>query len=510
MQLKQIKQFLMGRLFVVTFSIFLQLAFLVGVLYYLSDSVVEVLFLLQFISLAVVVWLVSKDDNPSYKIPWVVCILVFPVMGGLFYLLWGNKRIPRKLRRQISGFYHSHLQSLAVDSGLEGELHEFDPNIGAQAQFIKRTTGFPAWANTQARFFPLGEDTFPVMLEELKKARSFILMEYFIIREGKMWNAILEVLKEKVRQGVQVLLMYDDIGCIQTLPPGYDRYLRSLGIDVTVFNPYHAHLNLSMNYRDHRKILVIDGNVGFCGGINLADEYINARPRFGHWKDTAVMIRGHAVWNLSLMFLTLWGFSNEGRRVDFARYCPTVSLPSDGYVQPFGDSPLDNVNVTENTYLHMINRAVERVYLTTPYLVLDNEMLTALKMAALSGVDVRIVTPHIPDKWYVHMVSRSYYKTLIESGVRIFEYTPGFIHAKQYVVDDKVAVVGTANMDFRSFYLHFECGIAFYGSSVVEKVTQDIMNTLQYCQEITLKEVGDIPLWRRLLASCLKIYAPLM
>ena len=266
---------------------------------------------------------------------------------------------------------------------------------------------------------------------------------------------------------------------------------------------------MQMNYRDHRKICVIDGNVGFTGGINLADEYINAYPKHGHWKDTAVMLTGDAVWSLTQMFLQLWEF-NCGEEKDQSLFRPTLCPPSDGYVQPFGDSPLDYDNVAENAYLQIINTASRYVYITTPYLILDNEMITALTVAAKSGIDVRIITPHIADKWFVHIVTQSYYRQLLEEGVKIYEYTPGFIHAKMFVSDDDVAIVGTTNMDFRSFYLHFECGVAFYNSSVIPKVKEDIDKTLAISQEITLDTIKSYPLYRRIAAAFLKMFAPLM
>ncbi|MEG2204550.1 MAG: phospholipase D-like domain-containing protein, partial [Oscillospiraceae bacterium] len=414
------------------------------------------------------------------------------------------------LKRRIDLFYHANLAHIQMDSGCEFDLERCDPQLAVQSAYLRRVTGFPAWQGTAGEFFPLGDVTFPRMIEELKRAERFILLEYFIISPGIMWEEMLAVLRERRAAGVEIRIMYDDIGTISTLPTGYDRTLRAMGFDVVVFNPYEPHLNMSMNYRDHRKICVIDGNVGFCGGINIADEYINRLPRFGHWKDTAVMLKGEGVWNLTLMFLTLWGFSSPGSRIDYARYIPTVACRSEGFVQPFGDSPLDRLSVSETVYLQMIHRAVDYLYLTTPYRVLDNETIVARPTAAQRGVDVRVITPHIPDKWYVHLVSRSYYRALLHGGVRIFEYQPGFIHAKQMVSDDKIAVVGTANFDFRSLYLHFECGVLFYHSPVVTQVRDDIVQTLSVCQEISPEAAGSLKLWERALAAVLRVIAPLI
>ena len=351
------------------------------------------------------------------------------------------------------------------------------------------------------------------MLEELEKAEHYIFLEYFIIEEGQMWDPILEILRRKAAQGVDVRVLYDDLGCIFKLPDGYDKLLESYGIRACVFNPFIPVLNLRMNNRDHRKICVIDGHTGFTGGINLADEYINVRELHGHWKDTAIMLKGDAVWSLTVMFLTMWDFV-KGEKSDYELYRPqihqNVQYPHDGLVQPFTDNPLDNEPVGENVYLNMINRAQRYVYITTPYLIISNEMMTALTNAAKSGVDVRIITPHVPDKWYVHMVSQAHYSQLIEAGVRIFEYTPGFIHAKSFVADDLYAVVGTINLDYRSLYLHFECATWLYRCSCIAAIYEDFKHTQEVSQEITLADCRAVPFRKRLLRNVLKVFAPLM
>lgn len=509
---KKVTGFLFSRAFVVSFLIFLQFLLLLSSVMFLSYNAYQLSLLLRVISIAVVIWIVNKQDNPSFKLAWVILILAAPLVGGVFYLLWGNKRLPEKLRRRLDRFWSANLSKIKVDSGCEADLETASPQLAIQSAYLRRSTGFPPWRGTVSEFFALGDSKFPRMLEELEKARRFIFLEYFIIAPGKMWDPILEILRRKAAEGVEIKIMYDDIGSIATLPPGYDETLRGYGFEVTVFNPYEPHLNMSMNYRDHRKICVIDGNAAFCGGANIADEYINRRPRFGHWKDTAVLLRGDGVWNLTLMFLTLWCFSNSDSEesIDYARYVPTLSCPSDGFVQPFGDSPLDKLSVVATAYQQIINRSTQYLYLTTPYLILDNETVSALTGAAQSGVDVRIITPGIPDKWYIHVVSRSFYRQLVSSGVRIFEYVPGFMHAKQLVSDDRVAVVGTANLDFRSFYLHFECAVSFYLSSTVMQVRDDILRTLTVCREITPADINAFPLWERLAAALLRIIAPLI
>ncbi|MGI6432950.1 MAG: cardiolipin synthase [Sphaerochaetaceae bacterium] len=445
---------------------------------------------------------------------WILLILSAPVLGVPFYLLFGNKRVGRRVARQMAKYqehYEKEMRSVLPEPKAEVRhyLYEFSRRLGRQSDYIRNLTGEPLWDHTSVDYYPLGEDAFEQILKEVALAERFILLEYFIIEEGQMWDAMLSSLKSKLEQGLIIRIMYDDLGCMQTLPPGYDKYLQALGFEVAVFNKVRPHLNAKLNYRDHRKILVIDGNIGFTGGINFADEYINKKIKYGHWKDTTVRLKGDAVWSLTLMFFQQWMFSTN-EDIDLTEYVPTISCPSDGYVQPFGDSPLDGENVAENAYIQIINHAKKYVWITTPYLIIDTQMTTALEIAAQSGIDVRIITPHFADKWYVHPVTRSNYLPLLRSGVRIFEYTPGFMHAKMFVSDDEVAIVGTTNMDFRSFYLHFECQVAFFASSMAHKVYQDIEQTLQLCTEISLLEQENLSPFVRFGRSVLKLFSPLM
>lgn len=508
--MKKALKFLFSRVVIVSLSILVQFLFLLFVVLQLSSYAVYIYFGLQLVSLAVVLRVVEKQDNPSYKISWIIAILLFPIFGGTFYLVFGRKSISRKIKDRIKPFsYYQNGRQEDLGQKIMDDLAEKDPHLKRQSEYVSRV-GFPVWKNTEAEYFPLGEDFFEKLVVELKKAEKFIFMEYFIIQEGKMWNPILEIMTEKANAGVDVRLLYDDLGSIKTLPNGYYKKIQAAGIKCHVFNPFKPRLTTMFNYRDHRKITVIDGDVGFCGGLNLADEYINAYDRFGHWKDTAVMLKGDAVWNLSMMFLQLWG--QEGKdELELAAFAPSgKAYRNDGYIQPYGDSPLDHINIAENIYLQIIGNAKKYLYITTPYLIIDSEMINALTMAASSGVDVRIITPHIPDKWYVHAVTRSNYQVLRDAGIRIFEYTPGFIHAKMFVADDDIAVVGTANMDYRSFYLHFECGVSFYKSSIVAAVKDDIVKTMDISQEIGPNPDKEISFWRRMGRTFLKAFAPMM
>ena len=454
-----------------------------------------------------------KNDNPAYKLAWVTLILVVPFVGGAIYLLWGNKRLPKKTRIAAESFNTVSMEYRVRDTQTIQSLAEEDKDLAVTARYLDEIAGFPLWDHTEAEYFPTGEKMFTRLMEELNKAEDYIFMEYFIVQEGHMWDPIHALLRNKIRNGVRVYFIYDDIGCINTLPKDYNHILEDEGFHVHVVNPFKPRLNAAMNYRDHRKITVIDGKVAFCGGMNLADEYINEKERFGHWKDTAVMIEGKGVWNLAETFIRMWNFCSERKRdkLDERDFRHTIGIArSDGYVQPFSDTPLDYENVSENFFLNVINHATDYIYITTPYLVIDYEMQTALCLAAKNGVDVHLITPGIPDKKAVFKVTRSYYLPLLEAGVKISEYTPGFIHAKNLVADDNVALVGTINMDYRSFYFHFECGVAFYGNSVIHSVKEDFKHTLASSTGVTYASAKKVSLWERIIRSVLRIFAPLM
>jgi cardiolipin synthase len=381
-----------------------------------------------------------------------------------------------------------------------------------QSRYLEQSSLCPAHTHTETTYFPLGDEMFVRIKEELEKAQRFIFLQYFIIRPGVMWNEILEILCRKASQGVEVRVMYDDVGCLYTLPSNYERVLREKGIACKAFNRYRPVVSLRLNNRDHRKILIVDGEVGFTGGINLADEYINVEERFGHWKDSGVMLRGEAVWNFTVMFLSAWSY-NEPKQEDVQCFRPqpgAALCAEDGVVQPYDDSPLDDQPVGANVYHNLISKATRYVYLTTPYLVIDDDMASALCVAAQSGVDVRIITPHIPDKKIVFELTRAHYLILLEAGVRIFEYTPGFIHAKNFVVDDQFATVGTVNMDYRSLYLHFECGVWMSGSSAIADVRRDFLDTQAVSQEITLETARLFSQRKRLYHALLRAFAPLL
>lgn len=511
--MKKILQTLFHRGVIAILLIVVQAAILLTMIVKFSNYFVYFYGICLLLSLCVALYIINNKSNPAYKIAWIIPVVTMPLFGGLLYLMFGGNRLSNRTKKKMQQVTSDFIKSVDQTSPLLDEMNKLSPDAANQSRYIQKYAGSPPYQGTSVEYLKLGEVKFERMVEELKKAKHFIFMEYFIIQPGKMWNTIQEILVEKVNQGVDVRLIYDDMGSLFTLPAGFKKEMEALGIKCCVFNPFIPVLSAKLNNRDHRKICVIDGYVGFTGGINLADEYINTFQKHGHWKDTAVMLKGEAVWSLTGMFLALWDYQ-YGIIEDYNQFRPQIyqpeSIADDGYVQPFTDNPLDDEPVGETVYLNLINKAKHYVYINTPYLIISNEMITALCSAAKSGVDVRIVTPHIADKWYVHAVTRAYYEILVEAGVKIFEYTPGFIHAKSFVADDEYAVVGTINLDYRSLYLHFECAAWLYRTSCIAQIKQDYFDTLELCQPVTLEECRNVKWYRKLIRALLRIFAPLM
>lgn len=502
---------ILSRIVLVVLSLLLQIIWITSLVLRLGDFFRYTNILLQLFSLLMVFYIAQKDTKASFKLAWVVPILLFPLFGGLIYLLFGTKSPTQGMRKKLERSQAEIAPYAPECSELIEEVTVQNAHIGGHVRYINQIGRFSLYQNTETKYFPLGDDAFHVMLNELRKAKRFIFLEFFIIAEGKMWNSVLEILEQKVSEGVDVRVIYDDVGSLTTLPFDYNKQLEKKGIHCISFNPFMPVLSIVMNNRDHRKIMIIDGKVGFTGGINLADEYINQKVRFGHWKDIAVMLRGEAVWNLTMLFLSMW----NGLRPtdsDYDRFRPDFSdeaVPvSDGYVQPYGDSPLDNEELGENVYLGIINNAKRYLYIMTPYLIIDDGMADALTLAAKRGVDVRLITPGIPDKKTVFALTRSHYDQLIRGGVKIYEYTPGFVHAKSFVCDDEVATVGTINLDYRSLYLHFECGVYFYQSSLIADLKQDFLATQDKCTAAQLSR-RRFGLFSGLFYAILRLLAPL-
>ncbi len=509
---KYLKNFT-GRLVITAFFALIQIVtFIVTIM--LSSYLIPINIALTVISILVVVLIVNQKKNPAFKLTWTLLILTFPVFGGLMYLAAAFQGSGFRFRRRMREAEAAVRGYAEQDPAALARLNDRSSDMASTARFLAGA-GYPVSENTSAVYFPSGEEKFEWLKNELKRAEKFIFLEYFIIQEGIMWDSILKILIAKAKQGVEVRLIYDGMGSMSTLPPHYDRILTDLGIKVMVFNPFVPVATVIQNNRDHRKIVVVDGRTAFTGGINLADEYINAYERFGYWKDAGVMLTGDAVRSFTLIFLRTW-YLKWPADPDIRRYLDADGADASrtgagriGWVQPYAGSPLDGESVGELAYFNLINKAKRYLYLMTPYLIPDHELLTALCFAARSGVDVRILTPHIPDKTYVFDVTRSFYGELLENGVRIYEYTPGFVHAKNLVCDDRTAVVGSINFDYRSLYLHFECAALLYDNPAVLDVKRDFLKAIEVSQEITPDVYREIRKKRGFFMSLLRLFAPL-
>ncbi len=498
-----------SRTVVTALLIVIQVAWLAALLLRLGNSLPAIQTVLRILSLVAILFVIKSDMNPSYKIGWILLIAVLPILGGLMYVIFGNKRPTKYMREMLRAQLEKSAEYLGTQESITGEL---DGGAAGLFKYLEGSAGYPTAKNTTVRYYRVGEEMYADLLPELEKAEKFIFLEYFIIRPGEMWDGVLEILKRKAAAGVDVRIIYDDMGCIDILPANYNATLEGWGIRTMAFNRFVPAVSLVMNNRDHRKITVIDGKVGFTGGINISDEYINVKERFGHWKDTGLMLKGPGVFNLTLMFLEMWNaFNKDGD--GYAEFIPDsfeeCGSADDGYVLSFSDSPLDNESVGESVYTDMLYQAKDYIYITTPYLAIDSELQTALCMAAKRGVDVRMITPGIPDKKLVYRLTRSYYPTLLRAGVKIYEYTPGFIHAKSFVCDDKLCVVGTINMDYRSLYLHFECGTLMYNNPEIKQVKKDDLETMEKCRKVELSDMKTNFLGE-LFDSFLRSIAPLL
>lgn len=511
MNLKRVLSFFKSKLFFVGLLILAQLLVLAVLIMLLSYQFYWFYIASLFLSFIASVYIVNREDNPSFKILWVLLIMTVPVMGGLFYILFGGRKVPKELRTRDQLSMRELRQVMKQNQSMLEELRKEHPQAYKQANYCWHSGCFPLYPHCEVKYFPLGEEKFQALVEELQKAKRYIFLEYFIIAEGIMWNTVLDILKDKVKEGVDVRLLYDDAGCITTLPPRYCETLKRYGIKAKVFNPIEPHLAMQMNNRDHRKIVVIDGEVAFTGGVNLADEYINRYERFGHWKDMAVMVKGAAVQTFTVLFLQFWNFDEEEKSDPQQFLCaPQAEGAAQGYVIPFGDSPTDEDYVGQQTHINLINSASRYLYATTPYLVIDQETRMALTLAAKNGVDVRLLVPHIPDKKIVFEVTRSNYERLIQNGVKIYEYTPGFVHGKVMLADDQCAVVGTVNMDYRSYYLHYECGVWMYQCACLKEIRRDLEECFAISHQVTLKECQSVSILRRFFRAFLNIISPVM
>ncbi len=455
--------------------------------------------------------LINSRMDPSSKVTWLIIIMIMPVFGCLLYIYTQSDFGHRALKKRTDMLIADVRDIIPQDKGVLERLNAENPEVAALAAYMRRGGCRPVFDGCDVKYFPSGEDKFQELLKQLRKAEQFIFLEYFIIDEGLMWGEVLEILAEKAKKGVEVRVMYDGTCEFSLLPRNYPKKLRELGINCKVFAPLTPFLSTHYNYRDHRKILVIDGRVAFTGGINLADEYINERERFGHWKDTAIMVRGEAVRSFTMLFLQMWNISEL--KPDFGVYVEQheCDLPeAKGYVLPYGDCPLRSEKLGERVYLDILNRATGYVHIMTPYLVLDGVMENALEFAAERGVDVKLILPGIPDKKAAYALAKTHYRRLIDSGVKIYEYTPGFVHAKVFVADDREAVVGSINLDYRSLYHHFECAAYMYDTNCIPHIEEDFQQTLDKCRRVTYETIRKEKLTTKLVGFVMKAIAPLI
>lgn len=462
----------------------------------------------DFLVAALVIHVYNKQNySVSLKVPWLILILVFPLVGITLYFLSENNHQSRRVKNNTAKIKAESVLRIPSDEKILEELKEQDKRVANQFYYLSKMEKFPAFANENSTFYSNTVDCLDQQLKDLANAKKFIFMEYHAIEEAKAFSRMLPVLKDRISAGVEIRILYDDVGSIGYINRNFIKRMRALGIQCKDFNPLSPLFSLFMNNRDHRKIMVIDGKTGFTGGYNLADEYFNYTHPYGQWKDSGLRIEGKAVNTFTELFLEMWNSQEKGTLEDVSKYFVTDSVNSTnsatneqnsqlhqntqtadkGFIQPYADSPLDNSYVGENVYLNIIKWAESYVYITTPYLILGDEMKRELILAALRGVDVRIITPGIPDKKIVYKMTRSFYGELIDSGVKIFEYSPGFIHAKQVLADGKLATVGTVNMDFRSFHHNFENGVLMYNTNVLKDIQNDFNDLFKICENVTEK-----------------------
>lgn len=454
--------------------------------------------------------IINSQENPDYKIPWLLFVLIVPVAGFMIYLMFYDRKLSKKYVKRLRTIGSQQVKT--KDEATLAKLQEEDKQAYLQANQLCKLASTHVYQNTKAEYFDMGEKMFAAMVEDLKKARKFIFLEYFIIEEGIFWNGLLDILKEKAAEGVEVRVVYDDVGCMCTLSGDYYKTLKKFGIKAVCFSRLKGQADNEFNNRSHRKIMVIDGEVGYTGGVNIADEYINEKVLFGLWKDVGIRLEGEAVAQITSIFLADYEMNVKTPVDEFAPYFwDRASLPDEGYVIPFGDgpNPMFKHRVAKIMIMNMLNQAQEYVYMMSPYLIIDNELCQAMENAAMRGIDVRIITPHIPDKKVVFVMTRSYYKRLMDAGVKIYEFEPGFVHAKVYLSDDKYSIVGTINLDYRSLVHHFENGVWLYKHEVLGQIKEDLQKTMDQSIEVKDGLIKET-IMQRLIRAIVRALSPML
>lgn len=514
--MKKFFNFIFSRIFFITCMFLIQLTLLIIFLLYFNKYFIYLYGLNLIVGMIFTFIIINDNINPAFKITWILISIALPFLGGMIYLTFGEKRLLKSVKKRLFNFSIKFKDSMDLTKDYDIEtLNDSDMNVYRQAKYVNTATGSPVFFNTKTKYFSSGEKSFEEYLNDLKSAKKFIFMEYFIISEGFFLDSVLKILKEKAEKGLDVKIILDDVGSIFTLSNKKIEEMKSYGIKIVEFNQIHGIILPKHNNRTHRKMTIIDGKIAYTGGINIADEYINVIEKYGYWKDSVLKLEGHAVASFINMFISLWDYST-GENTDLNSLYDKKDIEKNsnikeelGVVIPFSETPIEE-STSENMYLNMIRRANRYIYITTPYLIITWEMENALISAAKTGVDVRIITPHIPDKKYVHLLTCSFYKRLIDNGVKIYEFEKGFIHAKNFVCDDEFVVIGSINLDYRSLYLHFECAVWTFGTPIIKDVKRDFERTLKKSIAITPEWIKKRKLITRILQSLLKLFAPLM
>lgn len=503
-----IKRLFYGRTLITILALLVQILLILWMMTSLLENVPAMFGGVVAFTAVMLIWVLNSPGNPTQKLSWTILIAIFPVFGTVLYLFFRydlGQRVERVLLQRSIQESAAFLPESAAEPDA---IRDREPELYSVARYLQGQ-GFPLCGDTEVTYYPVGEEFLAGVLPELEKAERFIFLEYFIVAPGVMWDSILDILKRKAQQGVQVRLLYDGSNAVTLLPYGYPAQMEKLGIQCKMFSPFRPIVSTHYNNRDHRKILVVDGTVAFTGGINIQDRYINRERICGHWKDTAVMVHGQAASMFTLLFLQMW--NAQQREQKWEPYIPACTQQTAaGYVIPYADSPSDGEQVGERVYLQILNQAKDYVYIMTPYLILDNEMVTALCFAAQRGVDVRLLLPGIPDKKTVYLLAQGHFPELLRSGVKIYRYSPGFVHAKVFLSDDIHAVVGTINLDYRSLYLHHECAAYLYKVKAIEDIIRDFESTFKLCDQVTMEDIKKRGMLSRLLGAVLKVAAPLM
>ena len=507
-----VKKYLSGfiRAWTVAAILLLQFAFIFVLAFFLSRYGLYVYLVVELVLIMIVCNLVNQRADESFKIGWLILIGVIPIGGLIMYIIWGRSSVHKKIRKKHTRLFSSVKSQMGREEAAFGAFEKEVPDYLGLANLLT-SEGYPLFRNNRLEYYSMGEKAFAAVLEDLKEAKEFIFLSFFIVAEGALWEEMKPILLEKAEKGVKIRFLYDDFGSMFRTDKHFWKELTDAGIEVAAFNPVQKYLDkLYKNFRSHQKIIVIDGTVGYTGGFNLADEYVNALERFGHWKDNGIRIEGDAVWGLSGLFLEMWGMTTGKPDEDISIFRRSAGIDNNVYCQPFADGP-DDIESTPvpSAIKHLIYGAKNYLYITTPYLVVGDEIVNALIDAKKRGVDVRIITPAIPDKKLVFALTRLSYGRLLAAGIRVYEYTPGFIHAKSYI-SDSCGLLGTVNLDYRSLYLHYECEVAVWDKGIIEDVKKDIEETIAVSKEITLEEWKNRPFFTRVKQKFLSLFASLL